>query len=261
MHVSMAACVGLSGSLTLSPGPVDNPELSRRFFDAIPKALHVQMKFIDVLREPISRDLSAYNHMRGGHVRAKSRGHQFSWSYFACGLRQHLQYPNTYRSYAATFRSCWSGEGQGGRCDDCMRKVAERGQYHKHLQRWFRLFGREKFLILESSMLWEKSPPALVQDTLQRVVLFLGLAGNEWSRLVETGMTKSNSAETKYQGKETEFRIDNLGQSLCQEMANYYEKGNWELYTLMRRTKSKAPPKQSDFLEFADPCSGMKTEQ
>ncbi len=110
-------------------------------------------------------------------------------------------------------------------------------------------------------MLWEKSPPALVQDTLQRVVLFLGLAGNEWSRLVETGMTKSNSAETKYQGKETKFRIDNLGQSLCQEMANYYEKGNWELYTLMRRTKSKAPPKQSDFLEFADPCSGMKTEQ
>ncbi len=77
-------------------------------------------------------------------------------------------------------------------------------------------------------------------------------------------MTKSNSAESKSlykKGKETKFRIDDLGPSLCQEMANYYEKGNRELYTLMRRTKSEASPEQPDFPEFADPCSGMKTEQ
>jgi len=149
-----------------TPRYFDYPGIARKFFSVIPKALHQQMKFIVVLREPISRDLSAYNHMRGSG--------NYHW---ACRKTlPHLKSPNTYASYAATFRGCWSPRGREGSCSKCMKIVAERGRYHQHLENWFQLFGREKFLVLESSMVWDKSPPEVVRDTLERVGRFLGLA-------------------------------------------------------------------------------------
>ena len=238
-----------------TPKYFDFPGMAQKFFTAVPKALHQQLKFVVVLREPVSRDLSAYNHMRGSK--------QYHW---VCPeTLPHLKRPNTYSSYAATFRRCWSPrgleEGRQGSCKRCMKIVAERGRYHQHLRRWFRLFGRERFLVLESSMVWEKSPPEVVRDTLERVGRFLGLSGDEWSRLTKYGLPKVNSAEGKTQykkGKDDKFRLHDLGQSLCQEMARYYRGANQELYNLMRTTKPKAPREQPDFPEFPDPCSGFQ---
>jgi len=232
-----------------TPRYFDYPGIARKFFSVIPKALHQQMKFIVVLREPISRDLSAYNHMRGSG--------NYPW---ACRKTlPHLKSPNTYASYTATFRGCWSPRGREGSCSKCMKIVAERGRYHQHLENWFQLFGREKFLVLESSMVWDKSPPEVVRDTLERVGRFLGLAGDEWSNLTKNGLHKKNSGRDKKkfkQGEDTSFRVHNLGQSLCREMTAYYRGANQKLYDLMRRSKPNAPREQPDFPEFADPCSG-----
>ena len=110
-------------------------------------------------------------------------------------------------------------------------------------------------------MVWEKSPPEVVRDTLERVGRFLGLSCDEWSRLTKNGLPKSNSAEVKTQyrkGKDNKFRLHDLGQTLCGEMARYYRGANQELYELMRTTKSNAPREQPDFPKFPDPCIGFQ---
>ena len=112
-------------------------------------------------------------------------------------------------------------------------------------------------------MVWDKSPPELVRDTLGRVGRFLGLAGEEWSKLTETGMSKANSAESKKNFKEgsaKKFRITDLGADVCQEMSAFYREANQKLYKLLRTTKARASPEQPDFPEFADPCTGMPTK-
>ena len=87
-----------------------------------------------------------------------------------------------------------------------MKIVAERGRYHQHLENLFRLFGRERFLVLESSLVWEKSPPEVVCDALERTGRFLGLDGDEWFNVTNNGLQQRNSARDKnsfQQGQDT----------------------------------------------------------
>lgn len=177
---------------------------------------------------------------------------------------RHIKHPNTYTSYASTFRSCWKTSGLDGKCDKCMRWIAERGRYHQHLETWFSLFVRSRFLILESSMISHTSPPASVKAALDRVGRFLGLAGDEWSKLIQNGVSNSNSAESRLRGKGEKFKITDLDESVCQEMATYYRGANRRLYELLRSTRNSAPPEQPDFPEFLEPCpmtgSGQATQ-
>jgi len=56
------------------------------------------------------------------------------------------------------------------------------GKYHIHLEPWFKLYGRKQFLVLQSSLLHNTTPKALVKDTLKRRC-FLGLEGPNWLKM------------------------------------------------------------------------------
>ena len=85
-----------------------------------------------------------------------------------------VSYP-PYNSYARQFAPCWQ-ERQD--CKRCLRNVAERGKYHVYLERWFAQFGRERFLVLQTDMLWEEAGAERVKATLEAVGRFLRLDGN-----------------------------------------------------------------------------------
>jgi len=167
------------------------PSQVQRFVTSIPKALRPHLKFVIILREPISRDLSAYNHMR--------RNHSTWWSCPSnVGI---LKTSNDYNAYLRTFVECWktlslpdgvppSSQAHHvvlsqpeGECSDCSKGVVDVGRYYKHLTRWFKAFDRRQFLILQSDMVYSGAPRELVQDTFRGLGSFLDLAGPEWGNL------------------------------------------------------------------------------
>ena len=124
--------------------------------------------------------------------------------------------------------------------------IAETGYYFKHLERWLKLFDRRQFLVLQADMVYEGSPAALVKDTLTRLGKFLELDGPEWTGMISKGLPKRNS-----KGKSSRsFKLAAMDASLCRQMKAYYEGKNIQLYELLKRTHSAAPPEQPAFPEF-----------
>jgi len=206
----------------------------KRFVTSIPKALKSHLKFVLILREPISRDLSAYNHMR-----------RIAATMWACPSNEDvLKSSNDYNAYLRTFVGCWKDSV----CSSCSKSIVDRGNYQKHLTRWLKAFDRRQFFVLQSDMVHSGAPRELVQDTLQRLGSFLGLSGPEWQKLSADGLRQSNSKTSD------SFRAQNIDPELCRQMQAYYGPRNAQLYKLLRDTKAAAPPEQPDFLEFKDAC-------
>jgi len=136
-HPILAGRVHLGGRhFEGTPNLFHDPSQVQRFVTSIPKALRPHLKFVIILREPISRDLSAYNHMRRSHA-----------SWWTCPSNEGiLKTSNDYNAYLRTFVECWKDTslpdgvpppsqhrlvlvGPEGECGDCSKGVVNTGRY------------------------------------------------------------------------------------------------------------------------------------
>lgn len=220
-------------------------------FAGIPRALRSQLKFIILLREPLSRDLSMYNHIRG--IKAH-------WGF--CPERESTRYGgNAYRQFLDEGLRCinaGAGRGGGGRgCSDCILMFAQLGHYARHLKEWFSYFDRRQFFILHNDALnTEKKGREKVAEALRGLGSFLevkshgGEAG--WQQSMQKGYRREHTSRG-YRGSHVS-RIEHLPPEQCRAAAAVFDKWNQELYALLAATRQQAPPGEPPFEEFQDPC-------
>ena len=122
----------LTGEAT--PQYLIHPGVPETMINLLPNA-----KLIVILRNPTDRAYSAYNHNRRNGVEDLS---------FEDAIKQDLAGQNTRH----------------------IRNYLNRGHYAEHLERWFKHYDREQFLILTNDELREK-----LQDTMNKVFKFLGV--------------------------------------------------------------------------------------
>ena len=214
----------------------------QQMFASTPSALHPHLKFIVLLREPLSRDLSMYNHVRA--IKAK-------WG-FCPETEPARRAHEGYRRFLAEKVKC-SQPGAG--CSACMQRRIQHGHYAAPLKKWFSLFGREQFFILQSDALDSRQAGKDgVAAVLRKLGGFLGLpAGDyDWERLVSGGYERIHTA-SGYLGQ-AKSRMQELTPEDCRAGAAIYATWNSELYRLLESTHSKAPAGQPSFQKFQDPC-------
>lgn len=223
---------------------------------ALPPALLPRLRFIVLLREPLSRDISMYNHMIG--IRSK-------WGFCKEALETAgrngegaTDMPSYHQVLAANLQ-CWRTPAQ---CSECIRAQMAYGHYASQLKEWFAAFGRQSFFVLDSDALKHEAATARGRGKralLLRLGQFLGVPAHddEWERLLANGLSDgSNSARHFVAGRA--FSAHLLGADECKAAADMYREWNEELYALMNATHDAAPPMQPRFIGFQPPCALAK---
>lgn len=218
--------------------------MARSLFTGMPEALRSRLKFIVLLREPLSRDMSMYNHIRGMKA---------DWGF--CPETESTRYgSNGYSRFLGENLKCrQSGSG----CSACMHKFFEYGHYAQHLKEWFSYFGRQQFFILQSDALnVEAKGKRNVEEVLRKLGTFLEVqshgVGDEWENYAHKRYQHEHKAEG-YRGSQR-ARIEHLTAEQCKTAASIFGAWNKELYALLSSTRQDAPSSEPPFMEFLDPC-------
>lgn len=178
-----------------SPYYLFHPQVPGRVKQTIPNA-----KFIVLLRNPIDRAYSHYQMM----VRRGMESLPFGEAVRAEHSRLHEEYERMESDpgYNSAICSHFS--------------YLKRGLYNEQLERWFRLFPREQFLILNSEELYERAA-----ECYEKVTDFLGMPEwqlAEYKALHEGGYEKRIDPETfhwlkHYFAPHNRLLFDNIGES------------------------------------------------
>jgi hypothetical protein len=127
------------------------------FHPAVPQRLRATVpdaKLICIIRDPVSRAYSHYQHeLARGHETLPFEDALAAEPKRLAGERERLEREPGYRSHAYDHHS-----------------YAARGLYAEQLERWFAVFPRGQFLILQSERMWRR--PAEVMAEVER---FLGI--------------------------------------------------------------------------------------
>jgi len=232
-----------------------------RLFSLIPRGLHAHLKFVLLLREPLSRDVSMYNHIRAIQAKwgfcpetdARELG-----KFNAGNSTQNRVDDGGYRRFLAELVRC-SKPGAG--CSRCMRDRLEHGHYERTLRSWFSRFGRQQFFVLASGALdGRKKSKQEISATLRALGSFLGIKDGDarWARLLGSGTLRVHTAEG-YRGAR-KSRLEHLGVCECQAAAGLYKGWNEDLYRLLQSTQREAPVGQPVFERFPDPCEKISAK-
>ena len=217
---------------------------TKALYESIPEELHSRLKFIVLLREPLSRDLSMYNHVRGMKA---------DWGF--CPETESTRHgSNGYRRFLEEGLKC---SRPGAKCSDCMAENLAIGYYARSLKTWFSYFERQQFFILQSDVLdvTERGSQS-VAAVLQALGKFLEVKtgpGSHWERSVQKGYKREHTAR-QYRGPH-QSRLENLTPEQCNAAGQIYESWNKELYALLAETRHAAPAGEPPFGEFKNPCA------
>ena len=206
---------GVLLSMDATPAYMLYPE---RVFDMYQNVNQLNtLKIIFSLREPISRDMSWYNHCK---ARIQLQYHVPEYANVARN--------RTYDDYVEQFVI--------PRLKGDSKVQAQKGLYAKYLAKWFKLFPRNQILILSYDEILEN--PA---RTRWRVEQFIGQdfpldnEGHNWQR------------------KNANDYAEKVKHPLCSTQRNLEEvfiPQNQQLYELIRSTKNRPPMEQHPFPEF-----------
>ena len=202
---------GILLSMDATPAYMLYPE---RVFDIYQKANQLDsLKIIFSLREPISRDISWYNHCRVQKLPVCNDIFQYS----------------TYDSYAREI--VISSLNNSTRTTD-----PQKGMYANYLAKWFELFRRNQILILSHGEILEN--PIMAR---WRVETFLG----QYFPLDE------DSSNWKWQNSNN--YAEKVNQPLCSTqnaLQALFQIQNNQLYKLLRSINNRPPMEQHPFPEF-----------
>lgn len=180
-------------SMECTPDYLSHPECPERIHDYNP-----ELKMAVVLREPVSRAYSAWT-MFHNFKNSRRQRHEADPRGFAEAVRQELAAIRDGGPYAH---------------EDYVGK----GLYAQQLERYFALFARENFYIIENREL--RAEPRRV---LNEVEEFLGLSGYDWP--------DSLLGATRHAGKYRSQMPDDVRESLVE----FYRPHNERLFELLGR--------------------------
>eukprot|EP00961_Rhodomonas_salina_P290237 3922033-Rhodomonas_salina.2 len=231
----------------------------------IPANLHPQLRFLIVLREPVARAISQFNHQRAADCAWWCEHGPLDAAHFSDGF-------NASADFVA------------------------RSLYAPDLERWFEAFDRRQFLVLNTRHLLSNT-----SDAMARVAAFLGVDPRPWEGMLPiesshgrskggssssskskssiaqaTGggegahglaSSSSSSSSSSSAGPSTHAATPPVGVKRaggrisaesfeCEELERFerlFAPHNDALYRLLARTKGRAPPEEPPFQPFADP--------
>lgn len=199
-----------------TPGYIGKPKSLVMMKKMIPECIHKDLRFILVLREPLSRDLSWFNHLRQRNE-PKSQKKENQKQYERYLERNIKSYPST-----------------------SDKNILYRGRYVEQLEQFWRLFPRNQTLVFSYETLVDH-----YADSLRRVAEFL--------KIDEGPLLKRENEEQNAREFGGKLSVSDLPKELCEQGRKFFEESNSELYALMAQPGS--PSLQPPFRRFPDPCA------
>jgi len=208
---------------------VDGTTMMYKLGQVIPRMAHFyseeeksQLRFIVLLREPVSRDYSWYQQV----MRDKLASGALFTDMKTLG-EEESQKENVH--------------------------IHRSGRYVEQLEMFVQYFKRNQILVLNSGTVFKNST-----RVMEVVSEFLGLQFIDvWK---ESFPHDDHLSGKKFQGI-LDCTISHIPQFDCHhrdEMAQYYEPWNQRLYDFMKKTKSQAFPEEPDFPSFGDEWKKIK---
>jgi len=182
-------------SCDATPRYLEHPHVPQRIKNLTPSA-----KFILILRNPIDRAYSHHNmNITTGHEPLSFEEAIDKESERTKGLYQKfIDEPNFFS---------W---------DYFLYSYKEHGKYVEKLERWFKIFPKEQFLIFKSEDLFE-NPEQVYLDSLK----FLGL--------------KNFSLDQYYPFKKRKYISPKMNSEIRESLSKYFQPYNQKLYSLLNR--------------------------
>jgi Sulfotransferase domain len=193
-------------TLDATPDTLPFAQRVRATYDSAGGEQANSVKIIVILREPVCRELSLYNHLSFDCRRLGSKDINSCWH------NQVIKQDNTIMSFDEFVinRSIPALTGQETEIGCSTRH----GLYATHLRQWFELFDREQILVLSYNQL-EHQPERLQE----RVQSFLGYA-------IPGGLRRANANDSPFKVQKPTFEAQQALQALFTPL-------NEELYELL----------------------------
>ena len=212
-----------SFTLDATPDTLTFAERVRSVYEAAGGNQADTVKMILILREPISRELSLYNHLafecRCLDIRERTAWH----NQIVKDDGSIMSFDDFVHSKSIPALSKLEGPGRSTR----------HGLYELHLRSWFKLFDRKQILVLSYDEL--KRDPTKIQERIQS---FLGCK-------IPGALSRSNSNNSKY-------KIKSPSTETKQILGSIFNSFNENLYQLLK--KDPAPlMEQTPFPRFLKP--------
>jgi len=174
-----------------------------------------RLKIIVILREPISRQLSRYNHMKLLYIKGSSKEWVKEVAYNANNSSNHNRTREVmpFDTYVEKIISDHNNNGR--RSKSKYPKEFKPSMYVDHIKTWSKLFGRDKILILSYDEL--KDNPNKVQ---QRIETFLNIK-------LKGQMERKNQKITKH-------KVDVISDKALQLLVPLFQTKNEELYQFLQ---------------------------
>jgi hypothetical protein len=214
-------CAGGPGLfMDATPSYLRTPEIPGRVARTFPANLRSTLRFIAVLREPLARDLSYYNHER---YHAQRRGFLRPTSFL-------LAVDEPYENYAQR-QLLLARNGKA--------HALSFGEYNKQLKQWFTVFVRQQFLVLNFEDLIYNQP-----ISFRRIARFLGVQS---SHLVGRELPHENA-----QTSGRKVRMQSVPCKIRSQVAQFFEPRNLGLYKSLwqSRLRHEAPAQEPPFPRF-----------
>jgi len=202
-----------------TPSYLRDPVTPQMMFSEMPPGVRARARFIVILREPIARDVSFFNHIMS------TRKYPFQSPGFL-PVRTYADYVSQQGTLLATGRTSWFSTGF----------------YDEQLNRWWLKWNRKSFLIINFQELISNTP-----FVVQRITAFLGLKPGPI-----LGRPLPHDNEMQYYGKVDVEDVDCVTRA---NMAQVYAGHNANLYHMLqqRLASGQAPPQQRPFAHFKLP--------
>jgi len=172
-----------------TPGYIGKPKSLVMMKKMIPECIHKDLRFILVLREPLSRDLSWFNHLRQRNE-PKSQKKENQKQYERYLERNIKSYPST-----------------------SDKNILYRGRYVEQLEQFWRLFPRNQTLVFSYETLVDH-----YADSLRRVAEFL--------KIDEGPLLKGENEEQNAREFGGKLSVSDLPKELCEQGRKFFEESN-----------------------------------
>jgi len=212
--------------------------IASRMKETFPPSAIKEMKVIVVLREPIGRLLSWYNHMRALYLEVgeeECRKIHFCIQYLRSSSEANS--PNEGNLRSKQTRSLFDNFVSFEELFEKDEGAVNLGKYVDILQEFFDVFGMENFLILNYDYFLSKNRFALT-----KVADFLNIP-DAWR--MNHRMTNEN--EKAYNDK---LNLKDIDCHVVEKMDKYYNSYNTRLYEMLNKNRKLFPSQMPNFSQF-----------
>jgi len=227
--------------LDSTPGYLDIG-IAKRMAQTFSPSARNKMKFIVVLREPVERMLSWYNHVLSYH-----KNNECPPDHFLCNILRRKTFKDIPCDSGLGKRSTMIAQGNDleellsfGEFVLCDKLTVRKSKYVDILKEYYNVFGMENILVLNFNFMMKRQ-----KRTMTLISEFLGI-DNLW--VPNFSLPKSN--DMGFDGK---LMLENVDCGVVEELENFYKPYNEELYALLRNNKNGSWDGQPYFQRFQKP--------